>query len=59
MHLRTPNGCKITIGDQGKLTVGGMGKFGKFQVPVVFNNSIATGSTIREVGFANDRLQVM
>ena len=52
-------GCKITVDDQGELIAGGTGKFGEFEVPVVYNSSIATGSTIRVVGFAQDRLQVM
>ncbi len=52
-------GCKISIGDQGTLMRDGTGKFREFQVPVVFNNSISTGSSIRVVGFAKDRLQVM
>jgi hypothetical protein len=51
--------CKITIGDQGELISGGTGKFGEFQVPVMFNTSISTGSSIEVVGFAKDRLQVM
>lgn len=52
-------GCKITLGDRGELITGGTGKFREFQVPVLFNGSIAAGSTIRVVGFAKDKLQVM
>jgi len=52
-------GYKIAIGDQCELTARGMGKFREFQVPVVFTDSIATGASVRVVGFAKDRLQVM
>lgn len=50
--------CKITIGDQGVLMANGMGKFGESQVPVMFNNSIPIGASIRVVGFTKERLQV-
>ncbi len=50
--------CKITIGDKGELMPDGKGKFREFQVPVVFSNSIPTGSPIRVVGFTKDKLQV-
>ena len=52
-------GCKITLEDRGVLISGGAGKFQEFQVPVMFNYSIATGSSIEVVGFGKDRLQVM
>ena len=51
--------CKINEGDQGVLLTSGTGKFGEFEVPVMFNYSIANGSPIKVVGFAQDRLQVM
>lgn len=50
--------CKISIGDEGELMTDGTGKFREFQVPVVFNESIPTGSQVTVVGFAKDRLQV-
>jgi hypothetical protein len=52
-------GCKITLGDRGELITGATGKFGEFQLPVMFNTTIATGSPIEVVGFGIDRLQVM
>ncbi|MEE9912049.1 MAG: hypothetical protein K4571_10035 [Deltaproteobacteria bacterium] len=52
-------GCKIAIGDQGELMAGGTGKFREFQVPVMFNDSIPAGSSIRVVGFTKERLQVL
>lgn len=51
--------CKINEGDQGQLLTSGTGKFGEFEVPVIFNYSIADGAPITVVGFAQDRLQVM
>lgn len=51
--------CKINEGDQGLLLTSEKGKFGEFEVPVIFNYSIPNGSPIKVVGFAQDRLQVM
>ncbi len=51
--------CKINEGDQGVLLTSGTGKFGEFEVPVIFNYSIPNGSSIKVVGFAPDKLQVM
>jgi len=51
--------CKIAIGDEGVLMTDGTGQFQEFQVPVVFNSSIPTGSPVKVVGFAKDRLQVI
>jgi len=51
--------CKIAEGDQGVLLTSGMGKFGEFEVPVIFNYSVKSGSQIRVVGFAENNLQIM
>jgi regulator of protease activity HflC (stomatin/prohibitin superfamily) len=51
--------CKINEGDEGVLLTSGTGKFGEFEVPVIFNYSISNGSPIKVVGFAPDKLQVM
>lgn len=50
--------CKINLGDEGVLMTDGTGQFREFKVPVVFNESIPTGSPVKVVGFAKDRLQV-
>lgn len=51
--------CKINEGDLGVLLTSEKGKFGEFEVPVIYNYSISNGSSIKVVGFAQDKLQVM
>ena len=50
--------CKISIGDQGELMPDGSGKFREFQVPVIVHTSVASGASIRVVGFAKDGVLV-
>jgi hypothetical protein len=50
--------CMISIGNQGQLINGGIGKFKDTELPVECNDKINIGSKIIVNGFLNQKIQV-